>query len=268
MATAALSNIQKITPYVVLNSVDSSPLKQRRKKSIESHEEALNQNPTGPKIQHRRYNSVVELNLVGSHLLLTEAQLICFTGLKALRMPNMGLKKIPGVVGALIVLEELDVSGNKIKEITRNIIFCRSMKRLFLQDNAIMQLGDEVAALKNLEEVNFSDNSVEEFPLCLKNLSHLQIVNAAGNHIEKVPHFLKEMRSLKKLDVRENPLIKISSRAVFFLAKKCQLQSLLIDGSHLRLFDPELCFKLQNRQVIEGVFKRTLSMMPIGGLWD
>src|SRR6266540_1555480 len=103
------------------------------------------------------------------------------------------VKSLPGTIGKLQNLEELDLGRNHIKSIPSQIASLQKLKGLALDHNDIHELPAFVGNLKNLRELSVCDNGGIKLPTSLSNLSGLKIF--MGNNSLKIKD-QKKLRSL------------------------------------------------------------------------
>src|SRR6266513_5621362 len=103
------------------------------------------------------------------------------------------VKSLPGTIGKLQNLEELDLGRNRIKSIPSQIASLQNLKRLALDHNDIDELPAFVGNLKNLQELSVCDNGGIKLPTSLSNLDGLKIF--MGNNSLKI----KDQEKLRRL---------------------------------------------------------------------
>jgi Leucine-rich repeat (LRR) protein len=108
-------------------------------------------------------------------------------------IPPSKVKSLPGTIGKLQNLEELDLGRNRIKSIPSQIGSLQNLKRLALDHNDIDELPAFVGNLKNLQELSVCDNGGIKLPTSLSNLNGLKIF--MGNNSLKI----KDQKKLRRL---------------------------------------------------------------------
>ncbi len=103
------------------------------------------------------------------------------------------VKSLPGTIGKLQNLEELDLSRNAIKGIPPQIASLQKLKRLALDYNEIHELPAFVGNLKNLQELSICGNGGIKLPQSLSNLNGLKIF-MGNNHLK-----IKDQEKLRRL---------------------------------------------------------------------
>jgi len=108
-------------------------------------------------------------------------------------IPPSKVKSLPGTIGKLQNLEELDLGRNRIKGIPSQIASLQKLKRLALDHNDIHELPAFVGNFKNLQELSVCDNGGIKLPTSLSNLNGLKIF--MGNNSLKI----KDQKKLRRL---------------------------------------------------------------------
>ena len=91
------------------------------------------------------------------------------------------VKRLPGTIGKLQNLEELDLGRNRMKSIPSQIASLQNLKRLALDYNDIHELPAFVGNLKNLQELSVCANGGIKLPKSLSNLNGLKIFMGDNN---------------------------------------------------------------------------------------
>src|SRR6266567_2881236 len=107
--------------------------------------------------------------------------------------PPSKVTSLPGMIGKLQNLEELDLGRNGIKGIPSQIASLQKLKRLALDYNDIHELPPFVGNLKNLRELSVCGNGGINLPKSLSNLNGLKIF--MGNNYLKI----KDQEKLRRL---------------------------------------------------------------------
>ena len=103
------------------------------------------------------------------------------------------VKTLPGTIGNLQNLEELDLGRNRIKSIPSQIASLQKLRRLALDYNEIHELPSFVGSLKNLQELSVCGNGGIKLPKSLSNLNGLKIF-IGNNHLK-----MKDQEKLRRL---------------------------------------------------------------------
>jgi Leucine-rich repeat (LRR) protein len=153
-----------------------------------------------------------------------------------INVSDNGIGKIPDLITACISLVNLNLSGNKLwyfpdkmdemvslrsLDISRNnltwfpkqIALILSLEELKLDSNKVEGIGDSVRSLTNLRYFSINDNNLKYFPLAfLDGKMQLSFVYMNGNNLSRLPDDIADMPYLCTLDVRRNPISKISDK--------------------------------------------------------
>ena len=108
-------------------------------------------------------------------------------------VPPSNVKSLPGTIGKLQNLEELDLGRNRLKSIPSQIASLQKLKRLALDFNEIHELPPFVGNLKNLKELSVCGNGGIKLPKSLSNLNGLKIF-IGNNHLK-----IKGQEKLRRL---------------------------------------------------------------------
>ena len=100
---------------------------------------------------------------------------------------------MPGSIGKLQNLEELDLGRNRMKSIPSQIASLQNLKKLALDFNDIHELPAFVGNLKNLQELSVCGNGGIKLPKSLSNLNGLKIF-IGNNHLK-----IKGQEKLRRL---------------------------------------------------------------------
>lgn len=99
---------------------------------------------------------------------------------KTFTLKNKGLTTMPKEFFELIYLEEINLSGNKITNLSAKFKVFKQLRKLDLQNNCLKKIHNSIASLEYLEELNLNNNLIEVFPTVLgkfKQLRRLSIEN-------------------------------------------------------------------------------------------
>ncbi|GBF90234.1 hypothetical protein Rsub_03367 [Raphidocelis subcapitata] len=119
------------------------------------------------------------------------------------------IEALPGyLVAALPLLEELDVSFNKLTDLPPNIGDWGALRRLAASGNRLGRLPDGVAALASLRAVVVDGNELTELPPSLgASAPRLEVLSARGNRLVAAPAGLAACGCMLELDLSSNHLV-------------------------------------------------------------
>ncbi|XP_032513225.2 leucine-rich repeat-containing protein 57-like [Danaus plexippus] len=129
-----------------------------------------------------------------------------------LQISDYKLKEIPDDVFNLAEqLRNLDVSKNKITNISDAISELKHLKQLNLSSNMIQILPSSVENLKKLELLNMSFNSLTSLPPAISSLSNLKQIYLNNNKIKKFPMEILGLPNLEVVELSHNKLTEVPS---------------------------------------------------------
>lgn len=200
--------------------------------------------------------------------------------LETVALPYCGISTMPGAFPAN--LKHMDLSCNRIKEISTAIFQIKTLESLILSKNIIQDVPKEINNLKSLKKLDLSHNSISTLPETITDLKWLMKLYLAGNELKYLPVNIGNLHSLKHLDLRDNFLTSIpdSIGDLFKLIKLtlsnnkltalpetiCKLsmadEALLLSGNPLHMPPMEVC--LEGKQSMKGYFDALKQSSSIG----
>jgi len=190
---------------------------------------------------------------------------ICsLTGLRWLRLNNVGLENIPSQITQLEKVEHLSVNNNKLHAIPSRITTLQNLRVLRARNNQLTNYGVPIGLfeLEDLSTVDLSYNNLKECPAELENAKTLLVLNLSNNEIEVIPNqVFINLTDLMILDLSNNKLETLPPQ----MRRLTNLQTLILNNNpmlHAQLRQlPALvnlqCLHMRNTQ-------RTISNMPAG----
>jgi len=190
---------------------------------------------------------------------------ICsLTGLRWLRLNNVGLENIPSQITQLDKVEHLSVNNNKLHAIPSRITTLQNLRVLRARNNNLTNYGVPIGLfeLEDLSTVDLSYNNLKECPAELENARTLLVLNLSNNEIEVIPNqVFINLTDLMILDLSNNKLETLPPQ----MRRLTNLQTLILNNNpmlHAQLRQlPALvnlqCLHMRNTQ-------RTISNMPAG----
>jgi len=131
-------------------------------------------------------------------------------GWRALDLANWGLTQLPDALWELTMLEELDLSGNELRELPAAIgklVRLRSLKLVsFPSGSQLSQLPAEISQLSNLIELDLRNNNLSQLPAEIGQLSNLVELNLRNNRLSQLPAEISQLSNLIELDLNSNQL--------------------------------------------------------------
>ncbi|WP_425392388.1 leucine-rich repeat domain-containing protein [Ekhidna sp.] len=105
-------------------------------------------------------------------------------------------------------LEELDLSGGRLKSIPKWVYQAKSMEVLILDYNSISRLPKNLNDLPTLKRIYWRYNELENGKLKAPRLDSIRKLDISGNGLEKLPR-IHRLKNLEELVVENNSLTKL-----------------------------------------------------------
>ncbi|GAX85770.1 hypothetical protein CEUSTIGMA_g13185.t1 [Chlamydomonas eustigma] len=157
--------------------------------------------------------------------------------LKALSLCHLDLQMFPEVLWTLTQLTLLELSRNRIRNISPDISLLTNLEALNLQGTFSCRHGTSLEALApslycltKLRILNLGCNFAGKMPAGISQLSRLQTLSLCMNGLLRLPPGIERLQMLSKLDIRQNQL-RLPPAALFELKS---LRRLAIHGNQLR----------------------------------
>lgn len=148
--------------------------------------------------------------------------------LRKLIMNNCTLREIP-VKHKLPELIKLDLAGNNIDRVGKEIAKLPKLQSLHLESNQIRQVSPELGKLQGLFEIFLRDNQLETLPR-LVHFPNLMEIDIAFNKLKTVPPIVLRSPLLRKLNLSGNPIEKLPPS----ICEVKTLRTLTIDRGKLK----------------------------------
>ena len=167
---------------------------------------------------------------------------------------NCKLKELPPIVGELVELLSLEVTGrtlevvptwldrlrslitlnlggNRLEQIPGKIGHLVALERLRLNSNRLLSLPSEIGALSGLKSLVLDNNSLESLPNELVNLAELEELSVVSNKLKCLPEGFSQLSRLRSLQSDKNTGIDVRNLAglkglVNLGLRNCRLRSL------------------------------------------
>ena len=187
--------------------------------------------------------NISDLNLMSNQVDFSE-----ITGFKNLEKLNLSDNKISNIEGIenLSKLNKLELNFNEINEIPDNLNKLQSLEILDLTGNKLSEISKGISELKNLKVLNLSINKINSIKEPLDKLINLETLVLSENKIEKIDKELYKLKNLKKLDFQRNKINEIPDD----LNKLNHLETLVILSNNLNDIERDKLYKLLPKEKI------------------
>ncbi|KAF7790733.1 hypothetical protein EIP86_001689 [Pleurotus ostreatoroseus] len=157
------------------------------------------------------------------------------TTLRELRLSMMAIKKVPLSIRHCKTLHRLDLSSNRITDLTEAGLSeipglrylklqnngleklpwyfprLRSLRELNISNNKFRQLPEVVCRITSLLDLDISFNSIADLPEEMGNLVSLEKLVMVGNEVTRLPQRFDNLQSLRQFDCRRNNILDVSA---------------------------------------------------------
>eukprot|EP01116_Phalansterium_solitarium_P008840 TRINITY_DN22807_c0_g1_i1.p1 TRINITY_DN22807_c0_g1~~TRINITY_DN22807_c0_g1_i1.p1 ORF type:complete len:763 (+),score=259.62 TRINITY_DN22807_c0_g1_i1:79-2367(+) len=193
-----------ITLHVQNNRIDKYPTALKGLTQLRSLWLANNLLPTVP-AEVGAVQSLIGLHLQANKLAAVPVEIRNLSNLKILDLSNNWIKTVPPTTfDSLSSLTKLNLSNNKLAELTMSIGFMPQLTDLDLSHNALAMLPAELGRLTLLACLNLSCNVLAALPSSLGQLESLTELSVCGNKLlASLPPELAALTRLCRLDLTE-----------------------------------------------------------------
>jgi len=109
-----------------------------------------------------------------------------------------------GTLHKLTLLEYLELSSMKIRNVPAQFGYLKNLRYLDLSDNNIKRLPDEIGNLRNIEYLDLSNNKINSLPESIGNLKNLRYLNISRNNINSLPDSIGNLTNLREFRFHQN----------------------------------------------------------------
>jgi hypothetical protein len=128
-----------------------------------------------------------------------------------LSLRRLGLRRLPGHLPNAEYLTSLDLSGNRLTELSTGWLYDASrLQRLIVAGNRLMELPDELGMLTALRALDVSDNRLRSIPPTIGRCHELRRIDVSGNGLRDITP-LAGLPGLLVLDAANNRLSSLPS---------------------------------------------------------
>ena len=126
-----------------------------------------------------------------------------------LQLQDLSLCAVPGEVGRLSALRELELRSNQLASVPAEIGQLTSLLGLHLSRNELTGLPAEIGQLTSLTELALRANKLTSVPAVIWQLTSLEELGLGDNYLTSVPAEIEQLTSLVTLDLSGNQLASV-----------------------------------------------------------
>jgi Leucine-rich repeat (LRR) protein len=174
-------------------------------------------------------------------------------GREELNLTGQGLTELPKEIGKLKNLTKLALDYNQISEIPDSISELKNLAELYLVGNQISKIPDAISELKNLTDLYLGSNQISQIPDSIVGLKNLTELYLSNNQISEIPDAISELKNLTGLYLHSNQISQIPDAII----KLTNLRILDLGNNLIREIPAEI-IQLENLErdqdgMIEGI---------------
>ncbi|PAV12530.1 hypothetical protein ASJ81_05925 [Methanosarcina spelaei] len=173
-----------------------------------------------------------------------------------LNLSGNQLTQVPREIGELKNLTILDLSENTLTTLPQEIGELKNLTTLDLSRNQLMQLPSEIGKLKNLTILNLYDNQLTELPREIKELKNLKALTLFNNKLTQIPPEIGELKNLETLFLYCNQLTQLPSE----IGKLKNLSILALSKNKLTQLPSEIG-RLKNLETL-SLYRNQMTQLP------
>jgi Leucine-rich repeat (LRR) protein len=126
--------------------------------------------------------------------------------LKKLILPNSNIDIFPSSWLKLTNMEDFECTGNKMKELPKELVKWKKLVRLCLNNCQFSEIPIVISSLQTLNVLEFSGNHISETPSVFASLANLETLDLSFNQISILPIEITLLKNLKVLNLSGNQL--------------------------------------------------------------
>mmetsp|Transcript_41253 Transcript_41253/g.68929 ORF Transcript_41253/g.68929 Transcript_41253/m.68929 type:complete len:554 (+) Transcript_41253:85-1746(+) len=151
--------------------------------------------PSSQDLLFKSLSCLLSLDIANTRLESVAYSLSSLTNLTRLELQHNNLEVLNGqAIITLSNLSYLDLSGNKIVRLPKEIVNLHSLRILKLKANRLTALDQDLGKLQNLEYLDVSFNRLHELPGTLEACNRLTDVKCSYNNMKGIPLWLLRRR--------------------------------------------------------------------------
>jgi len=210
-----------------------------------------------------KLKNLKKLDLNGLELDFVCKELSNLSMLEELNLSYNKLETLPDEFNKLEKLKKLNLSNNNFTKIPSFILDVKSLISLDISANNIKELTCELNKLYMLEEFLCSRNKLTLFPEKLCFLLRLKNLDLGGNFIKNLPDEISNLKELQSLSLWGNGLVKLND----FICDLKYLQSLNLGSNQLSSL-PSKIVNLENIKELELFMNNNLTLNKAQKEWE
>jgi len=160
--------------------------------------------------------SSITLDLSNLNLTMIPISMTRKINLREVNLSGNRLSYLPKQITNLSRLVTLNLHDNEITYLPEYITELTSLRILCLSRNQLETLPSSLSNLINLEELHLHNNRFMHIPNCVTSLKNIEKLTLSYNKLEDIPHTVGTMPKLHSLYIKGNPLSKIPSEVVAY----------------------------------------------------
>lgn len=149
-------------------------------------------------------NSITEIDYAGF-------KMSNLTKLQKFSIANNKITYIPDSFKFLKLITCIDLSGNKINKICKNLTALENLERLILVNCDIEYIDDSMCNLTKLTILDLTKNKLMNFPDCMCNLQLLEQIALQNNNLSVINPLISRLQKLSHLVISFNNLHEIDT---------------------------------------------------------
>lgn len=119
-----------------------------------------------------------------------------------LQLSRKKLKEVPEEIRRFTNLNELDLGGNRLRDLPAWMSELVHMQEFHAPKNKFTTVPKVICEWKELKRLDLHQNEITGLPACMGGLAHLFSLDMWSNDLEDFPEELEGLKELKFLDLR------------------------------------------------------------------
>ncbi len=157
--------------------------------------------------------------------------------IKNIDLSGNNLNTLPKQIADLENLSVLNLSDNQIEDFPNDILKLKKLEVLLLGNNKIREIPQKISSLENLKILDLSKNQVANLPAELEELNNIEAIFLNGNELKIFPPVITELTNLKALDISENKIVKLSKETLKKIKKLKNLKVIDLFGNNFNALE-------------------------------